>query len=375
MKKKVGKFYDIMTQEDSNEATVFLYGYIGEEYSIGANGWELSGNTDTDFIKELDRLSAQYARINVRINSYGGEIYHGMPIISAMQRCKAEVHTYIDGLAASMAGVIWLCGKHRHMAKNAMLMLHAGSNICWGNAKDMREVAGVLDQFTKTMAIAIAESTAQSVDDIQKKYFSDYADHWLTHDEVAAESGWITDSEEYSAENEMPKAISTMKYHDLVAYFKEKDAPKERESIMQQVKSLFSDFTAAFTPPKAAIQSQPNTHDMTIEEFKASLKDGTLALDDVKEHLSSIATAATPQPEEDEDEAAIKELKAMVATLTQKVEAFAAAPGAGKANPGFPEADHATADGSPTAQQRYDKANKEMAAAAETGETAKFVIQ
>ena len=361
-----------MTQEGSTDATILVYGYIGEEYSYGANGWEMTGNTDTDFIKEIDRLSESYSRINVRINSPGGEVYHGLPIISAMQRCKAEVHTYIDGMACSMAGVIWLAGKHRHMAKNGMLMLHAGSNICWGNAKDMRETADVLDQFTKTLAMAIADSTGQPLEDIMGKYFSDYADHWLTHEDVAA-TGWITDAEEYTAADDaMPKAAATMSYKDLIAFFKEKETPKG-QSIMEQVKSAFAELRAAIIPPTPTpvIQSPTNNQDMTLEEFKAALADNTLKLDDVTAHLASL----TPAPVALAEDAAIASLKAELAALRAEVKAFGEAPAAQRSTPGLPETDLPVDDGALTAAQRYEAKNKELNAAVNSRETASFVMQ
>lgn len=345
MKKPIGKFYDIMTTEGSNEATILLYGYIGEEYTYGDNGWELSGNTDSDFLKEMERLSAQYARINVRINSYGGEVYHGMPIITAIQRSKAEVHTYIDGLAASMAGVIWLSGKHRHMAKNAMLMLHSASNVCWGTAKDMREVADVLDQFTKTLAISIAESTGETVESITEKYF-DYTDHWLTHDEVSA-AKWITEDDEYSAEaSDMPKAISSMKYAEIIAYFKEKEGPKNL-SIMQQVKAAFADIRAAFIPPtveQPVIPSPTNNIEMNFEEFKTSLSDGKLTVEEVKAHLDSLETKTASAPVVADEDPEIKNLKAELKALTETVKAFGAQASGGKSTPGMPATDLPTSD-------------------------------
>lgn len=381
MKKKVGKYYDIMTVEGSNEATIFLYGYIGEEWSWDGTEYKQTGITDTDFLQELGELAKKYTRLNLRINSFGGEIYHGLAIVTAIQRCPVEVHTYIDGIAASMAGVIWMAAKNRHMAKNSMLMIHAGSNICWGNAKDMRECADILDQFTKTLCTAMATSTGQEYDDIWNKYFADYADHWLTHDEVDAQ-GWITDKEEYDAATDAePEALARMTYRDLVAHFKEKESPKG-QSIMQQLKSVFTEIRAVLIPPAPMpdIQSQTNIQDMKLEDFKASLADGSLTLADVKAHLDSIhpapAAAADPGEGDDDDEdAVVAALRQELSALRAEFKAFTAAPAAGKAAPGMPDGDAPTNDGRVTIQQRYDQRNKEMAAAADQGEAAKFEMQ
>jgi ATP-dependent protease ClpP protease subunit len=373
MKKKIGKFYDILTTEGSNEATIFLYGYIGEEWEYADGDWQKSGVTDVDFVKELDRLAAQYSIINIRINSFGGEIFHGMAIVNAMQRCTAEIHTYIDGLAASMAGAIWLAGKHRHMAKNALLMLHAGSNMCWGNAQDMREMAGILDQFTQTIVLGIAESTGTPAEEINSKYFADYKDHWLTHTEVSAESNWITDPEDYAAAlDAAPADLKAMNYHQLVAFFKEKESPKG-QTIMQQLRAVFAELKASLIPPAPApaIPSPTNTTDMNFDEFKTSLADGTLQLADVTAHLATVTDAAPAGGGDDDAESPLqrelRETRAEMAALKAEFTAFAKAPGAGKSTPGAPDQGLPTDDASPKDNTLNDF-NTTMATAAKAGE-------
>lgn len=344
----------IMTSEDSNEATIFLYGYIGEEWEFNGSDWTIGGNTDTEFVQELLRLEAKYSLINVRINSYGGDMMHGNAIISAMKRSKAEIHTYNDGIAASMAGAIWLCGQKRHMATNAMLMLHAGSNIVWGNAQDMREMADVLDQFTKTMVISISENTGQSEEEINKKFFSDYKDHFLTYSDVAAEPGFLTEkADNYTGEGLQLPAASMNSYRDMVLYLQEKNKPTQ--SFLQQIRAAFAEVVAAIKPgEQPVIHSPTNINDMKFDDFKTSLADGSLKIEEVQAHLSTIAppTAATDPEETEEEETApevnaqIQQLNDLVKDLTQKVEAFGAMQAASKSQPGLPSGDPPTGDDS-----------------------------
>lgn len=49
--------------------------------------------------------------LNIRINSIGGDVYPGIAIFNAIRQCRSNVTIYIDGIAASIAGVIALCGK------------------------------------------------------------------------------------------------------------------------------------------------------------------------------------------------------------------------------------------------------------------------
>lgn len=63
-------------------------------------------------------------QINVRINSIGGLVLDGYSIISSILNSTKPCHTYIDGLAASIAGVIAVCGEKVHMSDYGTLMMH-----------------------------------------------------------------------------------------------------------------------------------------------------------------------------------------------------------------------------------------------------------
>jgi ATP-dependent protease ClpP protease subunit len=108
--------------EDNSEATILLYKPIGSFMDESGNIVEgINGNA---FATELLYLETQVKRINVRINSIGGSVLEGYSIISAILNSKAEIHTYNDGLAASIAGIIFICGKVRHMYDYSINMIH-----------------------------------------------------------------------------------------------------------------------------------------------------------------------------------------------------------------------------------------------------------
>jgi len=108
--------------EDNSEATILLYKPIGSFMDESGNIVEgINGNA---FATELLYLETQVKKINVRINSIGGSVLEGYSIISAILNSKAEIHTYNDGLAASIAGIIFICGKVRHMYDYSINMIH-----------------------------------------------------------------------------------------------------------------------------------------------------------------------------------------------------------------------------------------------------------
>jgi len=376
------KFYNIMATEGETEATILLYSYIGEvrDWYTG----EQLGVTDIEFVKELDALAAKYPKINIRINSPGGEVFHGSAMVTAIRNCKAEVHTWIDGVAASMAGIIWMSGHKRHMAKNAMLMLHSASNICWGNAKEMREIADILDKFDQSIIIAAADAVGMDEAMMQEKYFN-YTDHWLTYKDVDAE-GWLAEPDDYEAAAKLPNDMTSMPYRDLVAYFEAQEIKAEKPGWMAQAKEILDSAKSmiqAFQPQPSS--STINDQDMNLEDFKASITDGKLNLDEVKAHIASLMPPAAPVAtaalaEEAEESAAIKALRAEIeagkekmTALENRLTAFGALPGASRSTPELPDNDLPSADGSEkTPKQLLEEENEKMLAAAQSGDVVMF---
>lgn len=64
------------------------------------------------------------SKIVVNINSEGGSVIQGMSTFSIIQQCPIEVVTVIDGIAASMASVIWAAGDKSYMRDYSILMIH-----------------------------------------------------------------------------------------------------------------------------------------------------------------------------------------------------------------------------------------------------------
>jgi len=86
----------------------------------------------------------------VRINSIGGSVIDGYSIVSAILNSKVPCNTYIDGLAASIAGVIAMSGKKCYMADFGTLMMH---NPSGGNDSN------VLDLVKSTLVTILSNRT------------------------------------------------------------------------------------------------------------------------------------------------------------------------------------------------------------------------
>ena len=76
----MSKFFNMIPGEKS--CTIFLYGDIGNCYDVRSG----------DIVKELMEAEASYKRIDVRINSNGGDVYSGIAIFNAFRNSKADIH-------------------------------------------------------------------------------------------------------------------------------------------------------------------------------------------------------------------------------------------------------------------------------------------
>lgn len=162
----------------ADTAEVFIYEQIGE--SLWADGVTAKG-----FVQDLQQVTAP--NIHLRINSPGGSVFDGQAIYNALVRHPANVTTFIDGVAASIASVIALAGDRVVMAQNALFMIHDPSSRVAGTADDMRKMADLLDKVTQQLVDTYAERTGLEDDDIRDAMA---AETWYTADE-ALEAGFI----------------------------------------------------------------------------------------------------------------------------------------------------------------------------------------
>lgn len=106
--------YSSISARQINEATVLLYGEIGEK-------------VDGDYLaREIIYLdSGDIDNLIIRINSMGGSFLQGLSIIGAVVAARANVIGLIEGIAGSMSAVIALSCDTVKMNDFARIMLHS----------------------------------------------------------------------------------------------------------------------------------------------------------------------------------------------------------------------------------------------------------
>lgn len=157
---------------------LLIYGDIGES-------WWTESVTAQSVAQQLNDLDSTVATINVRINSYGGSVADGLAIYNALKRHKAAKAVTVDGVAMSSASLIAMAGDTVSMPATSILMIHAPWGGVYGNAKELRQYADVLDTFSASMADAYVKKSGKSKEEILG-LLQDGEDHYYTGEEAVA---------------------------------------------------------------------------------------------------------------------------------------------------------------------------------------------
>ena len=121
--------------------------------------------------------------VTFRINSGGGSVFAGCDIYNMLMDYKqrADVNIEINGLCASIAGVIAMAGTTVKMSPSALFMIHNVSCNASGDYREMEHTAETLKKANETIANAFKLKTGMKDEEIKS-----IMDHetWYTADEA-----------------------------------------------------------------------------------------------------------------------------------------------------------------------------------------------
>ena len=184
------KFWNIASNfTDDSVLNMYVYGDI-----VTDRDWWFGSPDDVvtrEFIKDLNN-HPNATRINVYINSGGGEVFAAVAIAQQLKKHKAEVHTYVEGMAASAATIIAMAGDVRHMTVSGLYMIHLPSSSVCGNKHTFAKGIEVLEKVEDIIRLTYKNKTNLSDEELTQMI-----DHetWLTAEE-AYKYGFITNIEE-----------------------------------------------------------------------------------------------------------------------------------------------------------------------------------
>lgn len=103
----------------SDEPIMLINKHIGYDE---VDGMGVDGALFQEELLALDAMGKKV--VHVWINSVGGSVMDGYNIYTAILNSKCKVDTYVKGVAASIAAVIFQAGRNRIMADYGKLMYH-----------------------------------------------------------------------------------------------------------------------------------------------------------------------------------------------------------------------------------------------------------
>ena len=189
------------------------------------------------FLDKFKELQGKHTLINIKLGAcYGGSCFEGLAIYDAIASSTIPVNTHCIGLAASMGAIIYLAGHKRFMSPVGQLMIHAPSDMFWGNAAQARDFAEALQKMEDVLGGIITANSSKTAEDVsalmQKDSFLTLAD--------AKEWGFVDEEITYTGRAVDATATATMSLPDAYAYYNRAiNGRSGLDKIAQSFKAIF----------------------------------------------------------------------------------------------------------------------------------------
>jgi len=129
--------------------------------------------------------------VPVIIDSYGGQVYSLMSMISDIKHSNIPVATIVQGKAMSCGAILFSFGAegHRYMDVDSTVMIHDVSSMEWGKIEEIKASAEEADRLNQKVYRMMAKNCGHN-----EEYFLD-----IVHDKGHAD--WFIDADEAKKHN------------------------------------------------------------------------------------------------------------------------------------------------------------------------------
>lgn len=172
------KFWRLQNAVEGSDSRLYIDGVISEE------SWWGDEATPQQLRQELKEIKGD--KLEVVINSPGGDVWAGVAMHDALKELDAEVTIKVSGLAASIASVIAMAGDKIVMTPGSTMMIHKASMLAWGNSDDMQKAIDMLKTAEEGIVAIYAERTGKPSEEINDMM---EAETWMSA-EKAVELGF-----------------------------------------------------------------------------------------------------------------------------------------------------------------------------------------
>jgi ATP-dependent protease ClpP protease subunit len=254
--------------ETSAEPIMLINTHIGSD---DTDGQGIDGALFQKELLYLDSLGKE--RIQIWINSVGGNVMDGYNIGSAILKTATPVDTYNVGISASIAGVIWMCGRNRYMMDYALLMMHqpnGGSN---------QKMLNTMQESLSIMLGAKSNLDPAVISDLMNQTT------WMTAQE-SMDKGFCTEIESTKESNDL-KMISSDDYADIFMMANKVtnrilNNVNNEKSMLKVTNKLGLQDDANEESILGAIASMQNQFDSEKEVLATEIENAETALSDLK---------------------------------------------------------------------------------------------
>ena len=129
--------------------------------------------------------------IPVIIDSYGGQVYSLMSMISAINNAEIPVATIVEGKAMSCGAVLFSFGEQgrRFMDPNATIMIHDVSSMDFGKVEELKAGAQEADRLNTIIYTMMAQNCGKKDDYFMKIVDKKKHADWFIDAEEAKKHG------------------------------------------------------------------------------------------------------------------------------------------------------------------------------------------
>lgn len=240
--------------------------------------WEEFGETSAvTFTKELSSLK-NVKKINLRVNSPGGDVYEALAIYNELKRFsnenEIEVVAYIDGLAASAASFLILAAKKVIMGIGTTVMIHNPSVFLGRIGSDeMRKTADYLDKVRDNILDIYMTKCKLTREEILN-YMN--AEKWFNANE-AVEVGFADEIITYNQEV-VENNIRELATSNCIEFFKNKEifksvqSKKEIQEVKMTLKELKEKHKGVLDEYKSEVLAEVQNSDYMKQATQAAIE-------------------------------------------------------------------------------------------------------
>lgn len=139
--------YEFRSGTTDSVLKLYIYDEICGSSENFWTGETIVSETSSDFVRQQLEQYPHVETIEVYINSVGGDVYEAYGICAQLRRHNAHKVVYIDGIAASAASIIAMCGDVIYGYSNSIVMIHEAQTGVWGNPSQLRKAATDLEKL------------------------------------------------------------------------------------------------------------------------------------------------------------------------------------------------------------------------------------